>query len=298
MIRPIGPIRRILLLLSSLFCLLIFCLSPMLTDTHCHLASHRFAPDEIPALIERAHAAGVTRLITLATSLEDFDANLTLAQTPGIHACIGIHPCDVHHAPDDATIRLEAFVRDPRVCAIGETGLDYFHAAPAGWEEAAFRERQRTLLRQHFELAAAAKLNIVIHTRDRSGHASFEDALAIYADFQQRVRAIFHCFIGPWAHAKRVLDHGGLVSFGGVSTFKNAGDVRDTIAHCPNGGFMLETDSPYLAPDPHRGQRNEPAFMRHTAERIAALRDESLAALAAHTNLAANDFFRFPSNMI
>ncbi len=270
----------------------------MLTDTHCHLASHRFAPDEIPALIKRAHAAGVTRMITLATSLEDLHANLNLAQAPGIHACIGIHPCDVHHAPDDATSRLEACVRDPRVCAIGETGLDYYHAAPEGWDEPAFRERQRTLLRQHFELAAIANLNIVIHTRDRSGHASFDDALAIYADYQHRVRALFHCFIGPWANAKRVLDRGGLVSFGGVSTFKNASDIRDTIAHCPMGGFLLETDSPYLAPDPHRGQRNEPAFMRHTAERIAALRDESLAALAAHTNLTANGFFRFPSDMI
>jgi len=270
----------------------------MLTDTHCHLASHRFAADEIPALIERAHAAGVTRMVTLATSLDDLQANLTLAQRPGIHACIGIHPCDVHHAPDDATAQLETFVRDSRVCAIGETGLDYYHDAPAGWDEAAFHDRQRSFLRQHFQLAAAANLNIVIHTRDRSGDASFQDALAIYTGFQQSVRAIFHCFIGPWANAKRVLDHGGLVSFGGVSTFKNAHDIRDTISRCPGGAFLLETDAPYLAPDPHRGQRNEPAFLRHTAERIATLRAESLEALAAHTNLAANGIFRFSSHMI
>ncbi|MCX6877059.1 MAG: TatD family hydrolase [Verrucomicrobia bacterium] len=270
----------------------------MLTDTHCHLASHRFPPAEIPALIERAHHAGVTRMVTLATSLQDLQANLTHAQTPGVHACIGIHPCDVHHAPDDATARLAAYVSDPRVCAIGESGLDYYHAPPEGWDEAAFRQRQRMFLRQHFELAAAAKLNIVIHTRDHSGCASFEDALAIYSDFQHTVRAIFHCFIGPWANAKRVLDSGGLVSFGGVSTFKNANDIRDTIARCPSAAFMLETDSPYLAPDPHRGQRNEPAFMRHTAERIATLRGESLETLAAHTHLTANEIFRFPSNPI
>ena len=268
----------------------------MLTDTHCHLASHRFASDEIPALIDRAHAAGVTRMVTLATSLEDLPANLALAQRSDIHACIGIHPCDVHHAPDDATARLAAFAGDPRVCAIGETGLDYFHAAPDGWEDGAFRERQRSFLRQHFELAAAAKLNVVIHTRDRSGDASFEDALAIYTDFNHAVRAIFHCFIGPWSNAQRVLELGGLLAFGGVSTFKNARLIRDTIVHCPAGSFMLETDSPYLSPEPHRGQRNEPAFMRHTAECIATLRDESLAALAAHTNHAANDFFRFPSD--
>jgi TatD DNase family protein len=267
----------------------------MLTDTHCHLASHRFAPAEISALLERAHAAGVTRMVTLATSLADVEANLALANTPGIHACIGIHPCDVHHAPDDATTQLAAFISDPRVCAIGETGLDYYHPAPEGWEEMAFRERQRTLLRQHFELAAAAKLNVVIHTRDRSGDASFQDALAIYAEHHHAVRAIFHCFIGPWVNAKRVLDLGGLVSFGGVSTFKNAADIRDTIARCPAGSFLLETDSPYLAPEPHRGQRNEPAFVRHTAERIAAVRHESLAELAAHAQLAADGFFRFHS---
>lgn len=270
----------------------------MLTDTHCHLASHRFDPAEIPALIARAHASGVARMVTLATSLEDLQANLTLALTPGIDACIGIHPCDVHHAPDDATARLAAFTHDPRVCAIGETGLDYYHAAPEGWEEAAFRARQRDMLREHFELAAAAHLNIVIHTRDRSGHASFEDALAIYADFHHCVRAVFHCFIGPWDNAKRVLDCGGLVAFGGVSTFKNANVIRDTIAHCPDGAFMLETDAPYLAPEPHRGQRNEPAFVRHVAERIATLRNESLASLAVHTNLAAHEFFRFQSDTI
>ena len=270
----------------------------MLTDTHCHLASHRFAPAEIPALLERAHGAGVTRMITLATSLEDLPANLALADLPGVHACIGIHPCDVHHAPDDATTRLAAFTSDPRVCAVGETGLDYYHPAPEGWTEAAFRERQRGMLRQHFELAAAARLNVVIHTRDRSGCASFEDALAIYKEHHRTVRAIFHCFIGPWENARRVLELGGLVSFGGVSTFKNANDIRDTIAHCPGGSFLLETDSPYLAPDPHRGQRNEPAYVRHTAERIAAVRDESLATLAAHTNLAADGIFRFPSEPI
>src|SRR5688572_22506636 len=111
----------------------------MLTDSHCHLASHRFTPEEIPALLERARAAGVTRLITLATSLDDLGANLTIAENPAVHACIGIHPCDVHHAPDDAAARLAAFAHDPRVSAIGETGLDYYHPAPDGWSERDFR---------------------------------------------------------------------------------------------------------------------------------------------------------------
>ncbi|MBC8127708.1 MAG: TatD family hydrolase [Gloeobacteraceae cyanobacterium ES-bin-144] len=268
----------------------------MLIDSHCHLASHRFDPAEIPALLERAHDAGVQQLVTLATSLGDLTANLAFAENPMVHTCIGIHPCDVHHAPDDAAAQLAAFTADPRVCAIGETGLDYYHPAPDGWEESAFRARQQQFLHQHFELAAKSGLNIVIHTRDLSGAASFEDALSIYQKYHPSVRAVFHCFIGPWENAKRVLDLGGLVSFGGVTTFKNAHQVRESARQCPAGSFMVETDAPYLAPEPHRGKRNEPAFVRHTAEVIASLRGESLEDLAMHTHQTANSFFRFRSD--
>lgn len=265
----------------------------MLTDSHCHLASHRFQPPEVSDLLERARAADVGRLVTLATSLTDLPANLALAHNPLVHACIGIHPCDVHHAPPDAVAQLAAFTCDARVCAIGETGLDFYHPAPAGWDETSFRDRQRDMLRQHFELAAAAGLNLVIHTRDLTGHASFEEALAIYRDFHPSVRAVFHCFIGPWANAQRVLDLGGIVAFGGVATFKNAREVRETAGRCPAGSFMVETDAPYLAPEPHRGQRNEPAFVRHTAECLAALRGETFEAFAQHTSATAAAFFRF-----
>jgi TatD DNase family protein len=270
----------------------------MLTDSHSHLASHRFQPEEIPDLLERARAAGVHRLVTLATSLADLAANLTHAENPMVHACIGIHPCDVHHAPDDAVSQLAAFTGDSRVCAIGETGLDYYHPAPDEWDDDAFRARQRDFLRQHFELAVKSGLNVVIHTRDQTGHASFEDALAIYRDYHDSVRAVFHCFIGPWGNAERVLALGGLVSFGGVATFKSAAQVRDTAVKCPVGSFMVETDAPYLAPEPYRGKRNEPAFVLHTAEFLATLRDESLKQLAAHTSETANAFFRFRSAAI
>ena len=264
----------------------------MLTDSHCHLASHRFSPAEIPDLLARARSAGVTRMISLATSLDDIAANLSIAQDPAVHACVGIHPCDVHHAPDDAAARLAQFTTDPRVCGIGETGLDYYHPAPDGWDGQDFRERQRGFLHQHFQLAAASGLNIVIHTRDKEGDSSFEDALAIYGAYHTSVRAVFHCFIGPWEKAKRVLDLGGLVSFGGVATFKTACQVRDTAGKCPAGSFMLETDSPYLAPEPHRGKRNEPSYTRNTAERLAELRGETVGKLAQHTNDTASGFFR------
>ncbi len=268
----------------------------MLTDSHCHLASHRFLPDELPDILARAAEAGVSRMVSLATSLEDLPANLTAATHPAVHTCIGIHPCDVHNAPDDAVATLAGLTSDPRVCGIGETGLDYYHPAPEGWTEPAFRERQQEFLRRHFELAAESGLNLVIHTRDQHGHASFEDALAIYEDHRDSVRAVFHCFIGPWENAERVLALGGLVSFGGVATFKTAHQVRETAARCPAGSFMVETDSPYLAPEPYRGKRNEPAFVRLTAERLASLRDESLDQLALHTERTANAFFRFRDN--
>lgn len=264
----------------------------MLTDSHCHLASHRFTPEEVPAVLAHAREAGVTRMITLATSLDDLAANLSLAENPAVHACIGIHPCDVHHAPDDAVAQLATFAGDLRVCAIGETGLDYYHPAPEGWDDGNFQERQRTLLRQHFQLASEAGLNVVIHTRDREGFQSFEDAMSIYADYQTSVRAVFHCFIGPWENARRVIEMGGLVSFGGVATFKTAHEVRETAEKCPVGTFMVETDSPYLAPQPHRGKRNEPAFVRHTAEHLATLRGESLEDFARHTSETAGTFFR------
>lgn len=264
----------------------------MLIDSHCHLASHKFSPEEVPTLLERACNAGVTRMISLVTSLDDLHPNLKIAEHPAVHTCIGIHPCDVHHAPDDAVDQLAAFTGDSRVCGIGETGLDYFHPAPDGWDEEKFRERQRSFLRQHFELAAEAKLNVVIHTRDREGYGSFEDALAIYGDYHNTVRAVFHCFIGPWVNAKRVLDLGGLVSFGGVATFKTAHEVRETAKQCPAGSFMIETDAPYLAPEPFRGKRNEPAYAAKTAERLAELRGESLETLAHHTGQTASAFFR------
>ena len=265
----------------------------MMIDTHCHLASHRFDAGEIPDLIARAREAGVDRLVTLATCLDDIDANLAFAKSADVHACIGIHPCDVHHAPEDAVERLAAHVDDLRVCAIGETGLDYFHPAPAGWNDDGYRERQRGFLERHFELAAACGLNVVIHTRDREGVSSFEDALEIYRHHHGEVRAMFHCFTGSWEAARRVIDLGGLLSFGGVATFKNAREVRETVTRCPAGSFMLETDAPYLAPEPYRGKRNEPAFVREVALAIAAFRNESLVETAEITTRAACGFFRF-----
>lgn len=265
----------------------------MLIDSHCHLASHKFHPEELTELIARARIADVTRMVTLATCLDDIDTNLAICSShPSVHACLGIHPCDAHEAPEDVIEKIRPYLSNPHVCGIGETGLDYFHPAPDGWDQAAYRKRQQALLDQHFAMAADAGLNVVIHTRDRSGTTSFEDALEIYSRHAERTRAVFHCFISTFENAKRVIDLGGLVSFGGVATFKNAKDVLSVAAQLPSSTFMVETDSPYLAPHPHRGSRNEPALVRVIAEAIAEARSESLEALAAHTSATTESFFR------
>ena len=266
----------------------------MLTDSHCHLASHKFEENELSDLIGHAEKAGITRIVTLGTDLSGGPQNIAIArQFPRVHACVGIHPCDVHQTPDNFLPPLREMSRAPEVVAIGETGLDYFHPAPDGYTEDSYHQRQHDFLVQHFELAAELDLNVVVHTRDRDGIQSFDDALDIYRRFSSSVRAVFHCFIGDLAQAEKVLELGGLVSFTGIATFKKPGNVLDVARAIPPGSFMVETDAPYLAPMPHRGKRNEPAFTRHTAEAIAAARNESLAELAQHTEDAVENFFRF-----
>ena len=266
----------------------------MLTDSHCHLASHKFAEEELTDLISRARDHDVTRMVTLATSLSDAPTNLAIAERyPEVFAGIGIHPCDVTDTPDDYLTELEKLARHPRCVAIGETGLDYFHPAPDGWSDHDYRARQREFLDQHFQLASKLGKNVVIHTRDRSGDASLQDALTIYSKHAKQVRAVFHCFPFSYESAQPILELGGLISFTGIATFKNAAVVVDTASRCPAGSFMLETDAPYLAPVPHRGKRNEPAFTRHTAEAIATIRGESLEQLTKHTSDTAHTFYNF-----
>ena len=263
-----------------------------LTDSHCHLASHKYAASELTEIIAHAREHSVDRMVTLATCLDDCPTNLTIAeQHPEVYACMGIHPCDLHETPDDYLDKLETYARHPRCVAIGETGLDYYHPAPAGWSTDDFRARQREFLAQHFQLAAKLGKNIVIHTRDQSGDASLQDAIAIYREYASEVRAVFHCFPFSMEAAQPILDLGGLISFTGIVTFKNAATVLDTASRCPADSFMLETDAPYLAPVPHRGKRNEPAFTRLTAEAIAKARGESLANLCRYTEANVDSFY-------
>lgn len=264
-----------------------------LIDSHCHLVSHLYDLSEHDALVSRAREAGVTHMIALGTEPGDWPLYLDLRRRhpQTLSLCLGIHPCDADRADDASFTLLEKHIQSGELCALGETGLDYYHPAPEGWTENNFKKRQQDSLERHFELAKCHGLNLVIHTRDKKGIASFDDSMTLVRQYAGSVRTVFHCFIGNKEQARQVLDNDGLLSFTGVATFKNAQNVLEVAQWCPEGQFMIETDSPYLSPEPLRGKRNEPSHLIHTARKIAEARKETLESLANHTTEAAKKFF-------
>jgi TatD DNase family protein len=261
-------------------------------DTHAHLASTEFASD-LPQVIERALAAGVSRIITLGTDLESSRRSVELSREyPCVYAAVGWHPSDAASAPEDVRPVLRRLAEDSKVVAIGEIGLDYYRLPSkrrggTAADDEVYIARQKQIFQQQLELAAELGLNCVVHQRD-----SFEDTLEAVRKFQGRVRTVFHCFSGPAADLDRVLAIGSMVSFTGIVTFQNAQTVRDSVAAAPLGQFMLETDCPYLAPMPYRGKRCEPAYVQETAAVVHEVKSISAAELSTATCAAADDFFR------
>jgi TatD DNase family protein len=259
----------------------------MLIDTHAHLDFDRFEED-LEAVIDRATQAGVRRILQISTSAEGSLRSISLAdQYPNVFAAVGIHPCYVAEEDDSAPQRLPSLLAHRNVVAIGECGLDYHRESHLDTaEKSQIRARQADFFTQQLLLAEAHKKNVVVHQRD-----SWDDTLALLLPFTGKLRAVFHCFGGTYAQACQLLDLGHTVSFTGIATFKTATTVHDTARRLPAGSFFLETDCPFLAPVPHRGQRCEPAHTRTIAEFIAQLRSESLEDLAHHTTSAAESFF-------
>lgn len=266
----------------------------MLIDTHCHLTSPRLAERPLNELAARAAEHGVGHCISLGTERADWEAQLELGRRmPSfVTPCLAIHPTEAHLAGEqDMAVLRELAVANP-LGAIGEAGLDYYWPAPEGWQEQDYRRRQCELLEAHFEIARELGLNISLHTRDRKGSASFEDAVAVARRYPE-VRPVFHCFIGSREQAARIFDVlDGLVSFTGIATFRSAPEVQDVAAWCPADRLMVETDSPYLAPEPVRGSVNEPAFAGFVAAHIARLRGMAPEELAEATTANARRFFR------
>ena len=259
-----------------------------LIDTHAHLDYEDFAAD-FDAVLQRARDAGIDRIVTIGTSVESSRRAVEIAALyPMVYAVVGVHPTTADEAPADMATALRELVNQPRVAAIGETGLDYHHLPEGEDQQRTYKATQAAVFRQQLDLASEARLNVVIHQRD-----AWEDTLAILHDYTGKLRGVFHCFGGTPSQADEVLAMGHLVSFTGIATFKNAAVVRATAAHVPADRFMVETDCPYLAPVPYRGKRCEPAHTRETAAAVAQARGETLDALAAQTTATAEAFFRF-----
>ncbi|MBX3748286.1 MAG: TatD family hydrolase [Verrucomicrobiae bacterium] len=257
-------------------------------DTHAHLDFPEFR-DDLTEVVARAVAAGITRILTIGTSIESSRRAVALAERfPSVYAVVGVHPNHVMEEPEDITGLLHPLAAHPKVVAIGETGLDHYRLNRVSAAEATtIRDRQRSLFLQQLELAAQNGLNCVIHQRD-----AFQPTLEIMRPCAGRVQGVFHCFTGTPQEAAAVLDAGSLVSFTGIATFKNAQEVRDALAAVPLGRFMLETDCPFLAPTPHRGRRCEPAYVRELAEVAATVKGCSLPELSAATCTTARAFFQ------
>ena len=284
----------------------------MLIDTHAHLDYPDFAPD-FGEVLGRATDAGVTRIITIGTSIASSRRAVELAEAHhNVYAAIGVHPTS-DEAAEDVMAPLRDLAQSRRVVAIGETGLDY-HRLPsaeaaksknvqvfartlqgeteeeieAGIEDGAYKARQASLFEQQLDLAVELGLNVVIHQRD-----AWADTLEMMRPYRSKLRGVFHCFGGTADDAQEVLAAGHLVSFTGIVTFKNGASVREVAARLPIDSFMVETDCPYLAPTPFRGKRCEPAHTRLVAESIAAARGLSLEELARATTATAEAFFKF-----
>jgi len=257
----------------------------MFTDTHAHLSFPDFASD-LPATVARATAAGVTRIISVATDLADARRVLTVAgEYPGVFAAVGLHP---NHVPDSWRADLQQIAElagQPKVVAIGETGLDYYrsrdHAAA-----------QQEMFQAHLDLARQRRLPVIIHCR-----AADADMLALVrANVPDwRPWGVMHCFAGNTQVALECIELGLLISFTGILTFKNADTLRTVAGAVPLESVLLETDAPYLAPIPQRGQRNEPAFIPHIADALAQIKCVPVEEVARVTTANAQRLFGLPA---
>jgi TatD DNase family protein len=253
-----------------------------LIDSHCHLEYEGVAEDR-KGVLARARAAGVTGMLNISTRLREWETVVATAERePDVWASVGIHP---HEADEHADLGREALLAaasHPKVIGIGESGLDYYY-------DKSDRSVQRNLFRMHIGVARETGLPIIIHTRDAE-----EDTAAILTEEMETgaFPALIHCFTASQAFAGRVLDLGLSISLSGIVTFKNAKELQDIARELPADRLLVETDSPFLAPVPHRGRPCEPAFVRDTANFVAGLRGVSLAELAESTTGNFFELFR------
>lgn len=245
----------------------------MLVDSHCHLEYEGLVEDQAAAL-ERARGVGVGAFLNISTRRDEWQSVIATAERhPGVWASVGVHP---HNAEDHSELAAEdllAAAAHPRVVGLGETGLDYYY-------DRSDRAVQRRLFRIHVAVARQTGLPLIIHTRDAE-----DDTLAILREEmgEGTFPALIHCFTASAGFGEAVLELGLSISISGIVTFKNAKDLQAFAATIPEDRLLVETDSPFLAPVPHRGRPCEPAFLRDTAAFLAQLRGERIEDLAAYT---------------
>lgn len=246
----------------------------MFIDSHCHLNYKGLVEDQ-QAVLGRARAAGVDRMLNISTRASEWDEVIGLAeQEDDVMASVGIHPHEADLHPDVHADMLVERAAHPRVIGIGETGLDYYY-------DHSDRERQRQSFRSHIAASRETQLPLIVHTRDAEA-----DTLFILDEEMGKGRfpALIHCFTASRDFADRVLELGLYVSLSGIVTFKNARDLQETARSVPLDRLLIETDAPFLAPVPHRGRTCEPAFVADTAAFLAGLRDEPIERLAEATS--------------
>ncbi len=262
----------------------------MFVDSHAHLDGEKFDPDR-EQVIDRARAAGVQAMVAIGNGNgpADVDCGICLAEKYDfIYATLGIHPHEARLADEAAYQNMERLAKNLKVIAWGEIGLDYFY-------DHSPREVQKEVFIRQMELAAAAKLPIVIHCRpSNDSDNAWVDCLGLIQEqwAPNGLGGILHCFTGNWTQAKSALAMGFMISFAGNLTFPKAQQIRDAALEVPLDRLLIETDSPYLAPVPHRGKRNEPAFVAETAKKLGELRGLSQEEVGGLTTRNFYNFFK------
>ena len=251
----------------------------MLVDSHCHLDFESFEEDR-EECIERARNNGIDTLLTISTHVSRFDTVLNLAKSStNLFCSVGIHP---HHVSEEPKITSQALIelsKQPKVIGIGETGLDYYY-------DNSPRDHQRETFLEHVKAARETKLPLIVHTRDADQHmAEILEEEMEYGQFP----CVLHCFSSGKQLADIAIRLGCFISISGIVTFKNAEDLRNIVGQLPLDRILVETDSPFLAPVPHRGKRNEPSFLTNTVDQIAQLKGISSERLA---DITTQNFFR------
>lgn len=256
----------------------------MLVDSHAHIYHHRFESDR-STMIERAREAGVGVIVMPAIDLPSIEQAVALCREyPGLYAMAAIHPSDTKDANDAVMEAVASWCNDPKVVAVGESGLDYY------WDRS-FDAKQHDFFRRHIRLAIEKDLPLILHNREAT-----DDLIRILkeekkaSDRGERLRGIFHCFSGPESVIRAAEELGFLLGVGGTVTFKNSG-VADLIRDVPLDRIVVETDAPFLAPSPYRGKRNEPAYVRFVAEKIAEIKDVPVDEVERITTQNAFDLF-------